>query len=118
MLLRKVLLPGKDNVHHFKLITEIFGKPPKEIMETCQDATSAPDIHREAVSLPSQHDLWSSVVSCGDIARSPDDWLCLHTILPSSRDHVDLAEIQLRGGYLEPKNLSDQFEVMHIVFAW
>jgi serine/threonine protein kinase len=26
------------------------------------------DIHREAVSLPSQHDLWSSVVSCGDIA--------------------------------------------------
>ncbi|OQE18058.1 hypothetical protein PENFLA_c022G10659 [Penicillium flavigenum] len=34
MLLRKVLLPGKDNVHHFKLITEIFGKPPKEIMET------------------------------------------------------------------------------------
>ncbi|KAJ6143746.1 hypothetical protein N7471_003199 [Penicillium samsonianum] len=34
MLLGKVLLPGKDNVHHFKLITEIFGKPPKEIMET------------------------------------------------------------------------------------
>ncbi|CAG8908245.1 unnamed protein product [Penicillium egyptiacum] len=34
MLLGKVLLPGKDNVHHFKLITEIFGKPPKGIMET------------------------------------------------------------------------------------
>ncbi|KGO72717.1 hypothetical protein PITC_057030 [Penicillium italicum] len=34
MLLGKVLLPGTDNVHHFKLITEIFGKPPKEIMET------------------------------------------------------------------------------------
>ncbi|KAJ5227991.1 hypothetical protein N7489_008699 [Penicillium chrysogenum] len=34
MLLRKVLLPGKDNVHHFKLITEIFGMPPKENMET------------------------------------------------------------------------------------
>lgn len=34
MLLGKVLLPGTDNVHHFKLITEMFGKPPKEIMET------------------------------------------------------------------------------------
>ncbi|KAJ5418797.1 uncharacterized protein N7487_002347 [Penicillium crustosum] len=34
MLLGKVLLPGTDNVHHFKLITEMFGKPPKEVMET------------------------------------------------------------------------------------
>ncbi|CAI7572480.1 unnamed protein product [Penicillium viridicatum] len=34
MLLGKALLPGTDNVHHFKLITEMFGKPPKEIMET------------------------------------------------------------------------------------
>ncbi|KAJ5421078.1 hypothetical protein N7465_003597 [Penicillium sp. CMV-2018d] len=34
MLLGQVLLPGTDNVHHFKLITEMFGKPPKEIMET------------------------------------------------------------------------------------
>ncbi|CAI7590005.1 unnamed protein product [Penicillium discolor] len=33
MLLGKVLLPGTDSVHHFKLITEMFGKPPKEIME-------------------------------------------------------------------------------------
>ncbi|KAJ5940836.1 hypothetical protein N7516_001004 [Penicillium verrucosum] len=34
MLLGKVLLPGTDNVHHFKLMTEMFGKPPKEFMET------------------------------------------------------------------------------------
>ncbi|KXG49381.1 uncharacterized protein PGRI_032510 [Penicillium griseofulvum] len=34
MLLGKALLPGKDNVHQFRLITEIFGKPPKEVMKT------------------------------------------------------------------------------------
>ncbi|KAJ5493786.1 hypothetical protein N7463_009873 [Penicillium fimorum] len=34
MHLGKPLLPGKDNVHQFRLITEIFGKPPKEVMET------------------------------------------------------------------------------------
>ncbi|EKV06074.1 hypothetical protein PDIG_78520 [Penicillium digitatum PHI26] len=40
MLLGKVLLPGTDNVHHFKLITEIFGKPPKEIMEIVYSDTT------------------------------------------------------------------------------
>ncbi|KAJ5158158.1 uncharacterized protein N7500_007809 [Penicillium coprophilum] len=34
MLLGKPLLPGKDNVDQFRLITEMFGKPPKEVMET------------------------------------------------------------------------------------
>ncbi|CAI7613742.1 unnamed protein product [Penicillium glandicola] len=34
MLVGKVLLLGKDSVHHFQLITDMFGKPPKEIMET------------------------------------------------------------------------------------
>ncbi|OQE07668.1 hypothetical protein PENVUL_c012G09001 [Penicillium vulpinum] len=40
MLLGKVLLPGKDNMHQFRLITEMFGKPPKEIMETVYSETT------------------------------------------------------------------------------
>ncbi|KAJ5683718.1 uncharacterized protein N7477_000063 [Penicillium maclennaniae] len=33
MLLGRVLFAGKDHVHQFTLITDILGKPPKEIME-------------------------------------------------------------------------------------
>ncbi|KAJ5909020.1 hypothetical protein N7495_001702 [Penicillium taxi] len=33
MLTRKVLFPGKDHVNQFELITELLGKPPKEVME-------------------------------------------------------------------------------------
>ena len=33
MLLGKVFLPARDNVDHFKMITQIFGKPPRKIME-------------------------------------------------------------------------------------
>lgn len=33
MLLGRVLLPGKDHVHQFKLITELLGKPSKELMD-------------------------------------------------------------------------------------
>jgi p38 MAP kinase len=33
MLLGKTLFAGKDHVHQFTLITEILGKPPKEVME-------------------------------------------------------------------------------------
>ncbi|KAJ5290548.1 uncharacterized protein N7443_010801 [Penicillium atrosanguineum] len=33
MLLRRVLFAGKDHVHQFTLITDLLGKPPKEVME-------------------------------------------------------------------------------------
>lgn len=33
MLLGRVLFAGKDHVHQFTLITDLLGKPPKEVME-------------------------------------------------------------------------------------
>ncbi|KZN87860.1 Mitogen-activated protein kinase [Penicillium chrysogenum] len=33
MTLGKALFPGKDQVHQFTLITELLGKPPKDVME-------------------------------------------------------------------------------------
>ncbi|KAJ5793707.1 hypothetical protein N7457_000306 [Penicillium paradoxum] len=40
MLLGKVLLPGKDHVDQFRLITEMFGKPPKEVMDEVYSKTT------------------------------------------------------------------------------
>jgi p38 MAP kinase len=39
MLLGRVLFPGKDHVHQFTLITEMLGKPPKEVMERVYSKT-------------------------------------------------------------------------------
>lgn len=39
MLLGKVLLPGKDHVDQFSLINDMFGKPPKEVMERIYSKT-------------------------------------------------------------------------------
>ncbi|KAJ5306999.1 hypothetical protein N7508_006014, partial [Penicillium antarcticum] len=52
MLLGRVLFPGNDHVHQFTLITELLGKPPKEVMErvysktTLQFVQSLPEIQR------------------------------------------------------------------------
>jgi p38 MAP kinase len=43
MLLGQVLFPGNDHVHQFNLITEMLGKPPKEVMER---------IYSKTVSIP------------------------------------------------------------------
>jgi p38 MAP kinase len=39
MLTGRVLLPGKDHVDQFRKIAEIFGKPPKEVMEKVYSKT-------------------------------------------------------------------------------
>jgi serine/threonine protein kinase len=39
MLLGRVLFPGNDHVHQFTLITEMLGKPPKEVMERVYSKT-------------------------------------------------------------------------------
>ncbi|KAJ6086520.1 hypothetical protein N7467_005434, partial [Penicillium canescens] len=40
MLLGRVLFPGNDHVHQFTLITEMLGKPPKEVMERVYSKTT------------------------------------------------------------------------------
>jgi len=62
MILGRILFPGENHVHQFTLITELLGKPPKEVMGRIysKNVWSAPKARVWGMYIDYSHRLWNT----------------------------------------------------------
>ncbi|KAJ5924296.1 hypothetical protein N7466_008483 [Penicillium verhagenii] len=124
MLLGKILFAGKDHVHQFTLITELLGKPPKEVMErvysknTLEFVESLPEPKHQPLSSrfgdldPQAVDLLEKMLNLDPEKRITTQDALMHPYVSTYQDSADepIFEKQLSWSLLESELTADEWK--------
>jgi len=129
MLLGRILFPGKDHIHQFTLITELLGKPPREVMDkvysntTLKFVEALPDRERRPLSSvfkdadPQAVDLVEKMLNLDPEERISVSDALKHSYLSTYHDSQDepVFDGQLDWSLLEAEHTAEEWKT-HMYF--